>query len=242
MKPFETYPGGKGADGVYQTIINQLPSHDVFVSGFLGNCAIMRYKSPASVNIGVDADQTVIEAWEILNNSPLAPASSVLHPANQLDLLCADFFEWSEKNLKAWNFPDCLLYLDPPYLKQSRKSPADIYTFEMTVRDHERLLALALSVKAMVAISCYDNALYADYLKKWRKIKFVGKSRAGAVEETLYMNYPEPAKLHDYRYAGSNFTDRQRIKRKVERHIEKLKRLPEQERNAILHEMALSFS
>lgn len=35
----DTYFGGKGGSGVYQAIINQIPPHNSFVSGFLGHCA-----------------------------------------------------------------------------------------------------------------------------------------------------------------------------------------------------------
>ena len=238
MRPFETYPGGKGADGVYQTIINHIAPHDVFISGFLGNCAVMRHKLPAAVNIGIDADKSVIDAWNEKNNNGLVFTDSVFNPKNQLDLFHCSFFDYVEKYMKAWNFPECLLYLDPPYLKATRKNQNDLYDYELTDRDHERLLAIALSMKCKVIISCYDNELYADYLSKWTKINFIGKTRHGSVTETIYLNYVPDGKLHDYRYAGSDFTDRQRIKRKVHRHVEKLKRLSEVERNAILNAMA----
>lgn len=242
MRPFETYPGGKGADGVYQTIINQLPPHDVFISGFLGNCAIMRYKRPAELNIGIDLDSSVILAWEKQNNKRLAQPDSVLHRSHQLDLFHADFFDYAEKFLKPYDYPETLVYLDPPYLKSTRKEKdADLYEHELTRRDHERLLGMALSMRCKVVISCYDNAIYADYLKKWQRLNFKGKTRHGPVTETIYLNYVPDGKLHDYRYVGSDFTDRQRIKRKVQRHIDKLKRLSEVERNAILNELAQTF-
>ncbi len=48
------------------------------------------------------------------------------------------------------------------------------------------------------------------------------------------MNYPQPEELHDYRYLGEDFVDRQRIHRKIQRHVDKLLGLPVLERNAIL--------
>ena len=56
--------------------------------------------------------------------------------------------------------------------------------------------------------------------------------------ECLYCNYPAPEELHDYRYLGENFTERQRIRRKIIRHIKKLKNLPVLERNAILEALS----
>lgn len=41
------WPGGKDGSGVAQRLINQIPPHDVFVSPFLGDCAILRKKLPA---------------------------------------------------------------------------------------------------------------------------------------------------------------------------------------------------
>jgi DNA adenine methylase len=243
LKPFDTYSGGKAADGVYQTIINYIAPHDVFVSGFLGNCAIMRYKIPAQVNVGIDLDAEVIQRWEQQNNSPLASTTSVFHQNSQLDLFQMDFFEYAQMYMDVWDYNDCLIYLDPPpYLKDTRKdSHSDIYNCEMSAPDHVRLLDLSNSMKAKVIISCYDNALYREKLKGWHRINFKGKSRRGPTTETIYLNYKPDGRLHDYRYTGSDFIDRQRIRRKVERHISKLKRLPEMERNAILSEMQKTF-
>jgi DNA adenine methylase len=36
------YPGGKGGAGVYQTIINGMPRHEVYVEPFLGGGAVGR--------------------------------------------------------------------------------------------------------------------------------------------------------------------------------------------------------
>jgi hypothetical protein len=36
------YPGGKGGDGVFQTIINRMPPHRVYAEPFLAGCG----KSP----------------------------------------------------------------------------------------------------------------------------------------------------------------------------------------------------
>ena len=61
-----TYPGGKNAPGVYQTIINLMPPHAVYIEPFLGSGAILRLKRPARINIGIDTDPQVIEQWQAL--------------------------------------------------------------------------------------------------------------------------------------------------------------------------------
>lgn len=55
--PGQTYPGGKAR--LHQWLINRIPPHSVFVSTHLGNCAVMRYKRPAKLNIGIDLDPAV---------------------------------------------------------------------------------------------------------------------------------------------------------------------------------------
>lgn len=52
------------------------------------------------------------------------------------------------------------------------------------------------------------------------------------------MNYPEPLELHDYRYLGRDFRERERIKRKKQRWKQKLSTMPALERYAILSELA----
>lgn len=51
-----SYAGGKEGPGVFQTIINLMPSHSTYIEPFLGNAAVMRHKKPARLNIGVDLD------------------------------------------------------------------------------------------------------------------------------------------------------------------------------------------
>ena len=36
-----SYFGGKGGPGVFQTIINEIPRHDLFVSAFAGHCSVL---------------------------------------------------------------------------------------------------------------------------------------------------------------------------------------------------------
>lgn len=52
--------------------------------------------------------------------------------------------------------------------------------------------------------------------------------------ECLYMNYPQPDKLQITQFTGTNCWDRQRIKRKGDRLIQKLKNLPPTESNYLL--------
>jgi len=205
-----TYFGGKGAAGVVHTIINQIPKHDVFVSGFLGRCAIMRWKRPASYNVGIDLDPAVIAEWREAG-------------LKNIHLVNDSFLDWVVP-LNAGEKGFC--YLDPPYLLETRTS-SNRYQFELTHEQHLQLLDKACRIPYMVAISCYDSALYSRKLKGWRKIQFQSQTRGGTRTETLYMNYPEPSpnQLHDPRFLGANFRDRERGKRRINTIKGKIERL-----------------
>lgn len=213
-----TYFGGKGGAGVVHTIINQIPKHDIFVSGFLGRCAVMRWKLPARVNIGMDLDPEVIALWREANRTS----------ASFVSLQEEDFIRWQPTDTY---HPEIFLYLDPPYLPETRTSH-NKYQFELTEAQHLELLTKAKELPCMVAISCYDSDLYARELFTWRKINFKSQTRGGPRMETLYMNYPEPApsELHDPRFLGSNFREREKGKRRIETIKRKIERLELQEK------------
>jgi DNA adenine methylase len=220
----ETYYGGKGGEGVYQTIINHFPPHKRYVEGCLGAGWIMRYKAPARVeNIGLDLDSRVIDFWRKARPG----RAYYFHEINVM--------EWLKFNAESVG-PETLIYLDPPYPLSSRRQAVQTYLFEMTDDDHVSLLKAVLQLKCRVAISTCDNALYCDLLKGWNKVHFQGWTRRGPATETLYMNYDlaEIGELHDYRFLGSDYRERERIRRKLRRAVEGLRRLPIFERKAIL--------
>lgn len=84
----------------------------------------------------------------------------------------------------------------------------------------------------------YPCKAYNELLNSgWRKVEYKTSTRGGTVTDALYMNYPEPAELHDYRFLGKDRIDRQRIKRKINGKVRQLLGLPQLERNAILQAM-----
>jgi len=52
--------------------------------------------------------------------------------------------------------------------------------------------------------------------------------------ERVWMNYPPPVELHDYRYLGDNFRERERIKKRTKRWVVRLKKISALERNGLL--------
>lgn len=226
-----TYDGGKNGDGVWQTIINQMPPHRHYVELFLGSGAVMRRKRPApGMNIGIEKDPITCAAVK-----SLLPT---------VDVITGDVLEWLTLYGKG-PLPDTLIYADPPYLMETRSCQRDLYRCEFaTVDEHKRLLALLDASKAMVVLSGYASSLYDALLPapKWRKLTFIAGSHGGPREECLWMNYPGPEALHDYRFLGSDRTERQRIRRKIQRWQSKLSSLPALERNAIVAGLSIERS
>jgi DNA adenine methylase len=218
-----TYPGGKAGAGVYQQIINQIPPHRVYIEPFLGAGAVLLHKRPAIVSIGIDSDTAVIQNWN--HNQP----GVIVTNDDAISFLSG--YPWQG---------DEFVYCDPPYLFSTRSCKRPIYTCEFgDIGQHTQLLKLLLSLPCMVAISGYQSSLYTSMLATWRTISYQTRTRGGGlVREWLWMNYPAPVELHDYRYLGQNFRERERIKRIKTRWVARLERMDDLERYALLSSIA----
>ena len=129
---------------------------------------------------------------------------------------------------------DVPLYLDPPYLMSTRRSKEKLYKHELTDEQHVELLHAIKSLKCMVMISGYISELYATELAKWRtdSLRVITRGGKPAIEY-LWLNFPPPIELHDYRYLGANFREREKIKRQKQRWIARLRRMPDLQRWAM---------
>jgi hypothetical protein len=225
------YPGGKNGAGVYQQLINLMPPHHTYVEPFLGSGAVMRMKRPAQYSIGIDADASAVEAFRSTTPPELTrlPASLKLMVGSGIEFL--KFYPWRGGEL---------IYLDPPYVMSSRSCQRRYYRHEMTLRDHKHFLRAVLDLPpgVMVMVSGYTTKMYRLALRDWRSVSFEVTLRRGKkATEWVWMNYPEPLELHDYRYLGRDYRERERIKRKRLRWKEMLKTMPALERYAILSEI-----
>ena len=214
------YPGGKGASGVYQKLINEMPPHRVYIETHLGSGAVLRHKLPAEINIGIDIDQSVIERWENQQFTKIIYKDAVTF-------------------LNNYHFiGDEFVYADPPYLCLTRRSPRSPYLHDYTIEQHRKLLEVLLRLPCNVMLSGYQSDLYDEYLTDWRTIRFQTRVRSGSfAEEIVWMNYPKPDALHDYRYLGCDYRERARIRKRVKRWKVRLEELPILERKAIIEEI-----
>ena len=90
--------------------------------------------------------------------------------------------------IRRFNSPKVLIYADPPYVLGTRHGKQ--YRCEMDDRDHEDLLDVLLDHKGPVLLSGYDNALYNDRLRGWRREEAVSYSQiASRKTEVLWMNF-----------------------------------------------------
>jgi DNA adenine methylase len=195
------YPGGKNSEGVVQWIINQMPPHDLYVEAFVGSGAVLRMKKPAESSIAIDCDEGLCVDLPSLFSA--VPAVTVMS---------GDALQYLRK-LRCTR--STLIYCDPPYLQETRRSKQAIYKHEFnTCQQHTRLLMLLLKMDCMVMISGYRSSLYDAVLQAWRRADKKVTLRNGIkATECVWMNYPEPVALHDYQYLGENFRERERLKR-----------------------------
>jgi len=216
------YPGGKNQSGVYQWLINQMPPHQTYIEPFLGSGAVMRLKRPAMASIGMDADANVFAQW----NGDELPG---------LTLSCGDALEFLATDPRV-QLATTLVYLDPPYPMAVRSCKRAIYQCEFaTWSEHQRLLGIITALPCMVMISSYYSEPYATALSSWRSLHFTVCTRGGGkAEEWLWMNYPVPFELHDYRYLGDDYRERHNIKKKQKRWRRMLGEMTPHERYAML--------
>jgi len=214
------YPGGKG--GVFQKLVNLMPPHDVYIETHLGGGAVMRNKRSAQRNIGIEIDPEVVGMWKDA------------HPVD-FELIHDDAINY----LNNYSFRGReLVYCDPPYLRETRKKSKRLYKYEYSLEQHIDLLEVLKTLPCMVMISGYDSILYKESLNGWNTHNFQSVCHHGLATEWVWMNYSSPVILHDYRYLGNNFRERERIKRKSKRWVDRLQSMPVLERQSLLSAMS----
>ena len=97
--------------------------------------------------------------------------------------------------IEAYDGPDTLHYVDPPYMPSTRGKGGD-YKHELTEADHADLLSLLLTLEGKVVLSGYTHPLYDEVLKEWRRVEIATKAdRALDRTEVVWMNFEDQAPL-----------------------------------------------
>lgn len=223
-----SYLGSKAASGAYQAVIASMPPHDTYIEPFVGSGAIFLRKPRAQYSIVIDADPAATANLPMLEGDD----SVSVHTCDALHYLRA----LSYKGLRG--FGRVFIYCDPPYLWSTRTSNKR-YAHEFSEADHLYLLgrlAMLSYAGAQIAISGYPSEMYDEELADWNSIEYQVMTRGGPRTEKLWMNYELDAAFSSA-YAGSNFTDRQRIKRKAQRWAKNFSSMPAGERMAVMSAM-----
>lgn len=99
--------------------------------------------------------------------------------------------------IRRFNFPDVFIYIDPPYLLETRT--AKQYRHEMTEADHRELLEVISGMSAKIMVSAYENDLYNEILKNWNKENFISHAEYGGKRvETVWMNYERQLSIQEF--------------------------------------------
>lgn len=228
QKAFASYNGSKSNSGAYQHIINHIPPHLVFYSLYLGNCAVTRHISPASLMVLNDVDPDVIKAWGDL----VLPSNYLL--SNQDALMMLKLLQ-----MDSVTPVDQFIFLGPPYRMASRSYKGRVYNFDVDDQHHVDLASQITAMSDRKIMLChYPDPFYDDALSGWHTFDYRSMTRRGLVTERLYYNYDlSDGLLHDYSYIGQNFRQREAWERQRIRIVNKLNELPLVLKNAIISDI-----
>ena len=220
------YPGNKAIQGVLQKIVNEIPRCDVFRELMAGSAAVSSALAVPDENVHLNEKSEKV-FQDLRFKYPLRIVT------NDCAISIITFLPDKPKREE-------MIFLDPPYRLHTRPHSQKLYEHEMSDDDHVQLLSAVLdkgdNYKFMIIHP--DDEMYNTMLASWRKVPIKVRYRNKTSNEVLYMNYPAPEVLQDYKFLGDGCHDRQRIKRKGDRWIAKLKGLPIVEQNYILDRLA----
>lgn len=238
------YFGAKSGSGVAERIICEIPPHLTFIEAFAGSAAVTRRKLPCRSAIVIDSE---------------AAACNKLRRIPGLTVVCDDALAWLGHFLLTRSVDgaasDAVLYLDPPYLFEARATgKRQRYAHEfgeewqhVELLDCLRRLATA---GVPVLISHPRHPLYEQKLLDpstfaavtvglpWRVIDYRYGTRGGPFADALWCSFPSPTSLHDYRFVGADYRQRELIKRKVKRWQSKFQALPPVQQRIIFDALA----
>lgn len=86
--------------------------------------------------------------------------------------------------------PDALLYVDPPYLPETRDDARPDYRHELTREDHGRLAEVLKAAQGKVVLSGYDSSFYEDLYQGWHRVERAALADGARPRtEVLWMNF-----------------------------------------------------
>jgi DNA adenine methylase len=100
------------------------------------------------------------------------------------------------KVIEQYDKEDALIYVDPPYPRNTRKHKYHGYRHEMTEEEHKKLAQVLRSVHGMVIVSgyacdLYDQELYPDWRRCEKHTRTYGKGEGATEVLWISPNTPE---------------------------------------------------
>lgn len=219
------YPGSKGQAGTFQRIIGQMRPHRVYVEACCGSGKVFTEKLPAENSILIDTNAAAL--------ATLGVTAAVRKIVGDAVTLLPELLAWLPR--------DSVIYVDAPYMLETRQGRLYYGEHEPERRDpewHAKLLDVLLTAKCDVLVSHYPHELYSSKLQGWRCIEYQAMTRGGTRQECLWCNFPEPDELHDWRFAGFNFRERYHMRRFVDRWLARVDKMPPRRAGYIRQELA----
>lgn len=218
------YPGGKNAEGTWQWLLGLMPLHTFYAEPFAGSFGLGRRKVPALSTVAIDRDATVCN-W----------LRSLAMPGVAVRRGCG--IKWLREHKRELD-RQWLIYFDPPYMHGTRVKKK-LYRYEMTDRQHGRMLDVALSLASHVMISGYESPSYRRRLGNWERHERWVTTRGGTPRlEIVWCNFASTiAAAGDgilLAGVGDDFRERERTKRLLTRWRSNYRRRPRHVRRALL--------
>ncbi len=93
------------------------------------------------------------------------------------------------KLVARYNSSDVLMYIDPPYLRSTRKSNR-LYAHELDDGQHRELLKLVCESRAKIVLSGYESELYERELRGWYQDCIMSQTTSAELaREVIWMNF-----------------------------------------------------
>lgn len=222
------YKGNKNIPGTIQKILNHIPAASVFIELFSGSASVSQYIAK------LDQPPRIM-----LND--LSAAVQSFHSILPAEFFNLDFRIFIESQISLLDRFSASVFVDPPYLHSTRVNSLCLYDHELTTDDHLQLISSLLAMEQNIIIIHPSCELYNDSFSTWHKSKVSIRYHRKTSIEIIYTNFsPDLPLMYPY-FIGSDCWDRQRIKRKVFRTIQKVSSLPPGERQFLFSSLASKF-
>lgn len=218
------YFGSKNGAGVKERIISAMGPHDTYVELFLGSGAVLNAKPKAVRQIGVENNKNTIQAHKYVDGA------EIIHG-------CAfEFiykFDWAGAGRIA-------LYLDPPYVEETRRGGGEYGQYELTDYEHGILCSIICGLvekfDIQVLLSGYDNWIYQNCLPGFKRVDYQTSTHAGVVTESLWLS-SIAEKPHYHTFYGRDRRHRWDLQAKARRWASNYLKMTKGERMTVLAAM-----